>query len=114
MSYVMIPGMRKTVVIQMDDHTFENLIKQELPKLIDVPKIDDYEFVAYEESSNDSAHSLNGLVLQDYYKTLESPFEHDIENWKNGKFHFQAVNFVSFLVYKGILEPAEYVVKVSW
>lgn len=110
----MIPGMRKTVVIQMDDHTFENLIKQELPKLIDVPKIDNYEFAAYEESSNDSSHSLNGLLLQNYYKEKENPFGHSIENWKNGKFHFQASELVSFLVYKGVLEPAEYIVKVSW
>lgn len=114
MSYVTIPGMQKKLVIKMDDRTFEKLIKQEIPKLVNVPDIDEYEFVAHEESGNDVSHSFNASGLYKYYQDKENPFEYEIKQWESGNLHYQAGNFVHFLVYKGVLEPAEYIVSVSW
>ncbi len=114
MSYVTIPGMQKKVVIKMDDQTFEKLIKQEIPKLVNIPDIHEYEFIAHEESDNDVSHSLGGASLLTYYQDKENPFEYEIKQWESGNFHYQARSFVNFLIYKGVLEPAEYIVDVSW
>lgn len=114
MTYIKIPGSQKKLVITMDDRAFEDFVKNHLPRVAECPNIKKYEFVAYEETPNDSSHSYDTLSLYDYHQANPESFEHDLENFKNGKFHYMASAIFHYLTFKGVIEPAEYIVKVSW
>lgn len=114
MSYTKIPGSKKKLVITVDYNAFDEFVKIHLPRVAECPDIKKYEFAAYEEAQNDSAYSYDTLSLYDYHQEKPESFEHDLENFKNGKFHYMASAILHYLTFKGVIEPAEYIIKVSW
>jgi len=114
MAYLEIPGAKKKIVVKMSDSDFEKFIIEQLPKVAECKDIKKYEFAAYQEADNDSDHCFNTTVLYEYYKSKENSFEYELNHWREGEYHHQAGNMLSYLTHKGIIEPAEYIVSISY
>lgn len=103
-------GITKKVVFKIEYRNFEDLIKTELKNLFDYAKMDNYNFVADCEGSNDSTHSFH--VGENLEKDYE--YEEGIENIKEGSFGFSTDNLLAILAHHKVIEPGEYIVRVSW
>lgn len=114
MSYIKIPGSHKKVVIKMDSTNFDLFVRVHLPKICECPKISGYQFAAFENAENDSTHSFDTLSEYEYYQENPEEFEVHLEQWQEGDFNHLAGEILNYLTFKGIIEPAEYVIKVEW
>lgn len=97
--------MKKRTYIEMDDREFDTIVKKAYG-------LTDYSFGETEECGNDSQHSFSVSKkepLGDYRRQTIK----DIENTKYVPLYCNSDIFQD-LVNKDILEPGEYLIKVSW
>jgi hypothetical protein len=97
-------GNRK-VVVEVDYNDVDDLVNRHFPNMRNP-----YECVAYEEWGNDQDHSMDidGKLDSDDIKDI-----HEMMNrgkWK----HWRTRALLNYLCSLGVIEPAEYLISVSW
>lgn len=97
-------GTRK-VVVEVSYNDIDALINRHFPNMLS-----DYEIVAYEEWNNDESHdyTLNGKVSEYDLKCVHRMQE--TGKWK----HYSTSHILNYLCSLGVIEPASYLIDVSW
>lgn len=103
-------GIVSRAVYKMDYGDFEDLVKEELPKLTECKDIEKYSFVAAEECGNDSTHDFG--TNEPSFK--DDDFEDLLEKLKEGRYWFVNDDIVNFLIYKEVIPRGEYIIDVCW
>lgn len=104
--------MKKETFITMDYHEFDELVNKNLfPQFLGNKYHAFYEVVAYEELNNDTVHSLSGIdgVFDEYDEEL---LREILATGKN--MHYSAALLLNELCRRGIVEPGDYLIEVSW
>lgn len=102
-------GISKKVVFKVECSNFENMIKNEIKKLFDFAQIDNYCFVADCEGNDDSVYSFHVKENQD----KDYKYDDGIEKIKESHFYFSTNSLLAILAYHKVIEPGEYIVRVS-
>lgn len=101
--------MKKTTVIKMGYHELEALVHEKFG-------FKEYEFACVEECGNDSSHSF------DVDGELDKWDKETLDQWENGNPSMKNKHFVHYsngvilnaLCFHEIIEPGEYIIRVSW
>jgi sulfatase maturation enzyme AslB (radical SAM superfamily) len=98
----------------MDTMTYHVLDYDELEDLIKehYPFIEDYNFIACEESSNDTSHTYDNISAESWDQYDDEQWEIDIV--KDKQYDFAVEVFLRKLCKDGHIEPGNYLIHVCW
>lgn len=97
-------------VYSMDSFEFDRLVKAELPKLVECPGIDGYDFVASVGACNGSSREFNSETF--YFNEKEELIF--LEELKKGILYVGTHDIIDFLMYKEALPKGNYIISVCW
>ena len=91
----------------MDYKEFDALVNENIPAANNK-----YEFVAYEEMGNDSDKAFINVEALNPDDNLAKTY--DIPQIENGDLMYKASVILSYLCWKGIIAPGNYLIQVCW
>lgn len=97
---------KKEVIYEVDYYDFEKLVMDYYK-----PPIGRYEFAADMECGNDTYHKFHVTGKEKEYDWDKKKLE---EFRKKGKYNYLAPYLINDLCRNGIIEPATYMINVSW
>lgn len=111
--------MKQETFYVLDYDEFDSLIKANFPKRRD------FEFLAAEECANDTDHAYMRMGIPCQWKDGTDPAwiakqnqdeVDDFEKWANGEkvICFGVPQIINGLIRKSVLQPGNYLIRVSW
>lgn len=98
--------MKKVEFNVMDYDEFDDLVNANLTLS------GEYEFIAYEESSNDVSHTYYNIIPLN--PDNEHTAKYTIPEIEGGDLFYKAGDILEYLCWKGVIQPGNYIIEVCW